>query len=148
MTELRLAHKADAPAIHALLWAAKGDIPLTEKFKADEYVTWVERQCKRRAVWVVQNNNEIAGAMVMRANEIFYLVVSKAHRREGIGKALIAKAKKLCTDKRWDTLTARARRTNTPILQLLSVEGFRLDWILQANAPDWDVYTWVRCLRV
>jgi GNAT superfamily N-acetyltransferase len=95
MTELRLARKADAPAIHALLWAAKDDIPLTEKFKDDWYLRWVEDHCKRRAVWIVRNNDEIAGAMVMEENQIFYLVVSKKHRRKGIGTALIARAKKV-----------------------------------------------------
>jgi GNAT superfamily N-acetyltransferase len=136
MTELRLARKADAAAIHALLSAAKDEIPLT-------YVKWVEDRCKRRAVWVIQENDEIAGAIIMRASEIYYLVVYGRHRRKGIGRALIAKAKEFCTDKRWDTLTARVRRTNAPILQLLFAEGFRLDPILQA-APDWDVYTWIR----
>ena len=46
MMELRLARKADAPAIHALLWEAKDEIPLTEKFKEDWYLKWVENHCK------------------------------------------------------------------------------------------------------
>jgi N-acetylglutamate synthase-like GNAT family acetyltransferase len=39
---LRLARKADAPAIHALLWEAKDEIPLTEKFNENAYRNWVE----------------------------------------------------------------------------------------------------------
>ena len=33
---------------------------------------------------------------------------------------------------------------NTPVVRLLLAEDFRLDPILQANTPNWDVYTWVR----
>lgn len=63
---LRQARKADARAIHALLWACRADIPLTDKFINDEYREWVERYCKGKAVWVVENDEEIAGAMVMQ----------------------------------------------------------------------------------
>jgi GNAT superfamily N-acetyltransferase len=141
---LRRALKADAAVVHALLWTAKAEIPLTGGFPSCE---WVEYYCKQRAVWVVQRGGEIAGVMVMQVNEIRYVVVSNNHRRKGIGRELIARAKKLCINHRWDTLTARARRTNTPILQLLSAEGFQLDPILQGNAPGWDVYSWVRPVR-
>jgi hypothetical protein len=59
---VRLVRKAVATAVHALLWAAKDEIPLTRGFPD---CAWVEAYCKRRAVWVVQNNDEIAGAMIL-----------------------------------------------------------------------------------
>ena len=138
MSELRLARKADALAIHALLRAARHEIGLNWKGNDDWHVKWIEDHCKRRTVWVVESDKEIAGAMLMRGNEIIYSVVSGRHRRRGIGRAL------LCTDKGWGTLTGQARRANTPILALLNAEGFRLDRTLQATNADWDVYIWVR----
>ena len=65
MSELRLARKADALAIHALLRAARHEIGLNWKGNDDWYVKWIEDHCKRRTVWVVESDKEIAGAMLM-----------------------------------------------------------------------------------
>jgi ribosomal protein S18 acetylase RimI-like enzyme len=136
---LRLARKADAPVIHALIWAAKEDIPLTGGYPNCE---WIEDHCKQRDVWVLEEQCEIAGAMIMDLPEICYLVVQVKHRRKGIGKMLISEAKRLHVTKRRNKLTAKTRRENTPIVRLLASEGFHKDWEIQANNPDWDVYSW------
>jgi GNAT superfamily N-acetyltransferase len=75
--------------------------------------------------------------MVLKANEISYLVVSTKHRRKGVGKTLITRAKK-CKG----GIAARARPDNTPIVQLLAAEGFRPPDPIQGYDPDWVVYYW------
>jgi len=139
---LRQARKSDATAVHALLWACRADIPLTDKFIDDWYREWVEQHCKRRAVWVVEREGEIAGAMVMQAHEIFYLVVSLAHRRLGIAQTLIDQAKRYAVNKRWNTLKAKANPGNNPVQCLLRKEGFHQD--RTESDLKWNVFYWKR----
>jgi len=139
---LRQARKADARAIHALLWACRADIPLTDKFINDEYREWVERYCRRRAVWVVEHDGEIAGAMVMQAHEIFYLVVSHNHRRMGVAHDLIAQAKRYALNKRWNTLKAKANPGNARVQNLLRKEDFHKD--RSESDLKWNVFYWKR----
>lgn len=137
---LRQARKADARAIHALLWACRADIPLTDKFINDQYREWVERYCKCKAVWVVENDEEIAGAMVMQAHELFYLVVAVNHRRTGVAQSLIAQAKQYALNKRWNILKAKANPGNIAVQSLLRKEGFCQDSIesdLKRNVFYW-----------
>jgi GNAT superfamily N-acetyltransferase len=141
-TLLRQARKADASAIHALLWACRADIPLTDKFINDWYREWLEQYCKRRSVWVVANDGEIAGAMVMMAHEIFYLVVALNHRRAGVAQSLIAQAKRYALNKRWNTLKAKANPTNAAVQNLLIKEEFHHD---RAESDlQWNVFYWRR----
>jgi len=116
---LRLARKADAPIVHALFWAAKGEIPLDDNFADAEHQKWVHDQCKSRAVWV-HDEGAIAGAMIMKPNEICYLVVTAERRHTGIGKALISHAKQRAKT----SLKARVKPYNTKMIRLLMSEGF------------------------
>jgi ribosomal protein S18 acetylase RimI-like enzyme len=140
--ELRQARKADASAIHGLLWICRKDIPLTDKFINDEYREWVEGYCKRRAVWVVELDNEIVGAMIMQAHEIFYLVVSPNHRRTGVAQALIQQAKRYAVNERWNTLKAKANPDNLRVQNLLRKENFHQD--VSESDLKWNMYYWKR----
>jgi hypothetical protein len=69
---VRVGKPADAPAIHALLWAAKGKIPLKDNFADAAHQQWVLDQCNARAAWVVASGTEIIGVMVIKpASKIF-----------------------------------------------------------------------------
>jgi GNAT superfamily N-acetyltransferase len=139
---LRQARKSDARAVHALLWACRSDIPLTDKFINDEYREWVEKYCKKRAIWVVEDNGDVAGAMVMLAHEIFYLVVAATHRRKGVAQTLIGQAKRYAVNKRWNVLKAKANPENIPVQHLLRKEDFHEDSI--ESDLKWKVFYWKR----
>jgi GNAT superfamily N-acetyltransferase len=132
---LRRARTADAAAIHALLWSAKDDIPLTDNFHTDPYRKWVEDRCAEEVVWVVLQKATVTGTMVMQGNEIFYLVVSSAHRRKGVARILLSKAKALYKN---HGLRARIVPTNIPVAKLFAAEGFRCDGL----DDKWLRYTW------
>jgi ribosomal protein S18 acetylase RimI-like enzyme len=139
---LRQARKSDARAVHALLWACRSDIPLTDKFINDEYRDWAERYCKKRAVWVVEHNGDVAGAMVMLAHEIFYLVVAATHRRKRVAQTLIGQAKRYAVNKRWNGLKAKTNPENIPVQRLLRKEDFYEDSI--ESDLKWKVFYWKR----
>lgn len=138
MAMIRLGKPSDAPAVHALLWAAKDKIPLNDNFADAAHQQWVLDQCNASAVWVVDSGTEVIGAMVMKPRisppEVFYLVVAEENRKQGIGRALISQAKQI-----WKTgLRARAKPYNKEIIGLLTSEGFEP----QSNSDRWVWYSW------
>jgi N-acetylglutamate synthase-like GNAT family acetyltransferase len=140
---LRRARKVEVAAIHALLWAAKDTIPLVEAFHTEPYRKWVEDRCTEKLVWVVVKRATIIGAMVMQGNEVFYLVVSPEHRRKGIAKILVEKAKAVCKE---HGVTARVAPTNISATNLLTAEGFRCDGVIPGQPGSimerWVGYSW------
>jgi ribosomal protein S18 acetylase RimI-like enzyme len=142
---VRLAQNADAPAVHAILWAAKAEIPLLDNFADVEHQKWIQEQCKSGAVWLSQQEIEITGIMVIKAatkistTEIFYLAVRSEKRRTGTGRALITHAKK-----KWSTgLRARVKPHNTKIIGLLESEGFECESGEDTHGYDWVWYSWL-----
>ena len=106
---LRRAREVEATAIHALLWAAKDAIPLVEAFHTERYRKWVEDRCNEKLVWVVVKQATTIGAMVMQGNEVFHLVVSPEHQRNGVARTLVEKAKAVCKE---HGVTARQSRAD------------------------------------
>jgi ribosomal protein S18 acetylase RimI-like enzyme len=127
-----IARKADGPAVFELLWTAKDEIPLEPIFDSDENKKWVSKLCGEGHVWVVKKGHTIIGAMLLLDNEVFYLVVSASHRRQGIGRTLLCEAK--CQG-RW----VRVKPANTAMIKLLESEGF---WHDQDHLPasGWHAY--------
>src|SRR5665213_1646415 len=138
--KIRRALVADADAVHAVLLAAKDEIPLTCNFETDKYRAWVRDQCKKREVWLATIDDKVAGVMVMRVYEIFYLVTAPDFQRAGVGRALVRHAIGSIL-KRYPGggVIAKARPENSPIIALLTGEGFRPHQILTAQ-PGWPVY--------
>jgi ribosomal protein S18 acetylase RimI-like enzyme len=97
---------------------------------------------KKRAIWVVEDNGDVAGAMVMLAHEIFYLVVAATHRRKGVAQTLIGQAKRYAVNKRWNVLKAKANPENIPVQHLLRKEDFHEDSI--ESDLKWKVFYWKR----
>jgi GNAT superfamily N-acetyltransferase len=144
---LRRAREVEAAAIHALLWSAKDVIPLVEAFHTEPYRKWVEERCKEKLVWVVVKQATIIGAMVMQGNEVFYLVVSPQHRRKGVARTLVEKAKAVCKER---GVTARVAPTNIPATRLLTADGFRCDGTVPGQPgsimESWIGYSFWPCL--
>jgi ribosomal protein S18 acetylase RimI-like enzyme len=129
---LRRAQKADGAAVFALLWTARDDIPLRPEFYNDGNKKWILEQCSKRRVWVIEEDEVVIGAMLLRGQEIFYLVVSPPHRRKGFARILLRKAKR---KRRW----AKVQPANAAIIRLLESEGFRYDPD-RLTASGWDTY--------
>jgi GNAT superfamily N-acetyltransferase len=126
----------EAPAIHALLWTAREDIPLRDTFNSRDNAEWVRSECRYKRFWVIEIDGEIAGVMRLAGNEFFYLVTADAYRRQGVATALIAYAKK-----RYPALTAKTQATNQRTLALLEREGFLFMW---PDVKGWQHYEWRR----
>lgn len=116
---------------------------MAETFRTECYREWLEDRCKERVVWVVVKKATIIGAMVMRGNEIFYLVVSPEHRRTGVARMLVKKAKAVCKE---HGVRARVVPGNIPVAKLLADEGFRCDGIIPgipgSIVGSWIGYSW------
>ena len=97
----------DAPAIQTLLSDCGPEIGMTTDFKGPDYLDQVKYWCRQRRIWVDDRAGKVAGAMVMAGNEIFYLAVSAQHRKEGVGRGLIKRAKLICRRNGWDELQAK-----------------------------------------
>jgi GNAT superfamily N-acetyltransferase len=140
---IRRAREIEASDVHALLWSAKDDIPLVEAFQTDRYREWIADHCKNKLVWIVAHKSEIIGAMVMQANEIFYLVVSTGHRRKGAGRMFVKKAKTLYKKR---GVKAKVAAGNIPVARLLAAEGFRCDGVIPGTpgsiTESWIGYSW------
>jgi GNAT superfamily N-acetyltransferase len=126
-----------------LLWQEKDTIPLAETFAEGRYRDWIETQCRNKLVWVVVEKNLIIGALVMQGNEVFYLVVSEDHRRKGVGRTLIKKAKAIY--RTWG-LTAKIAPGNAPVARLLANEGFQCNGVIPgvpgSITKNWIGYSW------
>ena len=90
---IRRAKVSDAAAVHAVLLAARDEIPLTPNFADDVYKKWVRDECRRRNGWVFELDGVIAGVTIMAVDEIFYLVTVPGYRKRGVAQALVEDAK-------------------------------------------------------
>lgn len=140
-TTIRRAQVADAPSVHAILLAARHEIPLAENFADQAHQDWVRGQCRRRNVWVADRGGAIAGVMVLAVNEIFYLAVSQPGRRQGIGRVLVQFALAYIKRRRWGGAKAKTREGNAAVISLLLSLGFKPAPDLVA-APGWQVFSW------
>lgn len=142
---LRLAQSADAPTVHAILWAAKAEIPLADNFADAEHQRWVHEQCSSGAVWVLEQDSAPAGVMLIRLPtkvlpaEISYLAVNADKRRAGIGRALIKHAQVTWTG----GLRARVKPQNMKMIDLLQSEGFEYEAGEYVDGDDWIWFTWL-----
>jgi GNAT superfamily N-acetyltransferase len=131
----RLAHVGEAAAVHAALWAARDDIPITATdFNSERYLEWVRNECRQKFFWVIEMDSTIAGVMLLHGDDIFYLVTTKPYQRRGVATALLAYAKK-----RHRFLTAKTKPDNHRTIKLLEREGFQFD-----SEDDWRHFAW-RC---
>jgi ribosomal protein S18 acetylase RimI-like enzyme len=124
---IRRAIVKDAAAVHALLWSARNEIPLTDQFNNEEYRTWVRDECKRQNVWIMEKSGQVAGVMVMKVDEIFYLVTDPVRRRSRVGECLILHAMACVQRKYGSPVFAKVRPDNFPIVELLTKLQFVLD---------------------
>jgi len=127
------AHERDGSAVFDLLWAARDEIPLKPGFDHDQNEKWITKRCADGAVRVVKDGNTIVGALVLREDEVFYLVVSASHRRQSIGRDLLREVKR---PGRW----LRVAPGNTAMIKLLEGEGFKFDPDHLMTGADWHVY--------
>ena len=92
--KLRRAKKADGATVFELLWAARNEIPLHDSFYSEGTREWVCNHCSKRRVLVIEEYTVVVGAMLVQADEIFYLVISPNHRRKGYARMLLRRAKR------------------------------------------------------
>jgi GNAT superfamily N-acetyltransferase len=91
----RFARVLEAAAVHAVLSAARDDIPITATdFNLDRYLEWARNECRQKSFLVIEIDRTIAGVMLLHDNDIFYLVTAKPYQRRGVATALLAYAKK------------------------------------------------------
>jgi ribosomal protein S18 acetylase RimI-like enzyme len=133
---IKRARVKDAPAVHALLLAARDDIPLASNFADQAHQDWVRQQCRAQYVWL----DEWRGVMVMRVTEIFYLVTASEFRGRGVASNLIDHAIADVRRRYRVGVTARAREQNIPMVRLLLKKGFYRHPVLVAANPDWTVF--------
>jgi ribosomal protein S18 acetylase RimI-like enzyme len=136
---LRLARKEEAAAVHALLSAAKADIPLVEAFDSDPYRRWVQDCCEKKLVWVSTQGSEILGAAIIEKNKLSYLAVAGDSRRKGIGRQLVQKSKQLAGP---NQVTAQAAEENQSARRLLESERFVAVGTKPGAMVRWVQYIW------
>jgi GNAT superfamily N-acetyltransferase len=133
---VRCARVSDAAAVHAILKAARRDIPITAAdFDSERYLDWARGECRQRRFWVAEIKDQIAGVMLLRADEVFYLVTAEEYQRSGVATALLAYAKKT-----HQLLTTKTKPCNHRTLALLEREGFRF----VDEDSDWKHFEWRR----
>ena len=131
----RFAHVREAAAVHAVLWAARDDIPITATgFNSERYLEWVRNECRQKLFWVIEIDRTIAGVMLLHDNDIFYLVTAKPYRRRGVATALLSFAKN-----RHRFLTAKTKPDNNRMIYLLQREGFQFE-----SEDAWRHFMWSR----
>lgn len=135
---VRFARVTDAFAVQAVLRAVREEIPITADVDAGWFVEDIRSECQHRLYWIVDVDNDVAGVMRLVGCELFYLAVAPAHRRKGVARALIGKAKKRC-----GALYCKTRDDNLVTIALLEAEGFGRETILIA-ADGWNAYSWAR----
>lgn len=136
---IRAARVNDARAVHALFLTAQAEIPLAANFDDALHLAWVRDQCRLHYVWAAETFNQIAGIMVLVANEISYLVTARDHRRIGVGQALLDHARTRIWRKYQTGPVAKVRPDNRPVVQLLLNNGFEPDRDMAAQ-PGWVFY--------
>ena len=137
---IRRAKVSDAAAVHAVLLAARDEIPLTPNFADDAYKKWVRDECRRRNGWVFELDGVIAGVTIMDVDEIFYLVTAPGYRKRGVAQALVEDAKVRVWKKYRVPTRGRARQANRPVVQLLEKLGFVEDHDRVVVKPGWMHY--------
>ena len=87
---------------------------------------------KRCDIWVAAEGDQILGMLAMEGRSIDQLFVSNAHQRQGIGKALLDRAKQLSpTGLRLFTL-----QQNVDAVRFYVRHGFRVGHYGRSPAPE------------
>jgi N-acetylglutamate synthase-like GNAT family acetyltransferase len=141
MPALRYARVADVRRVIALLRSVRGDMVIQEHFRSAAYVKRVRDDCRKRRYWIVEVNGDVAGVMMLRAPEIFYIAVGLKYRRLGVARSLVVYSKK-----HRRSLSAMSRADNMAVFKLLGSEGFRRDPFF-AGEERWVAYTWAKLRR-
>ncbi len=137
---IRRGRVKDAPVVHAILLAAADDIPLAANFADQAHNDWVRGECRQRHVWLDERDGGVAGVMVMRVTEIFYLVTASEFRGQGVASSLIDHAISDVQRCYRVGVTAKVREKNIPIVRLLLKKGFYRHPILQSAFPNWTIF--------
>jgi ribosomal protein S18 acetylase RimI-like enzyme len=116
---------------------------LAETFQSERHRDWVANQCKKETRVGCGRAAEDYGALMMQRNEIFHLVVSVEHRRKGVARTLIRKAKTLSKQ---EGVRAKVVSKNISIARLLVAEGFQCDGVVPgvpgSITPSWIGYSY------
>lgn len=102
----------DSAAVHLVLLGARDAIPLAANFADDAHKAWVRAECRKQRVWIDEREVLIAGVLVMRAAEIFYLVTAPEFRGRGVGTGLVEHAVAYIGRRYSCGVTARVREAN------------------------------------
>jgi ribosomal protein S18 acetylase RimI-like enzyme len=119
MQDIRTAGLADAAAVTALLWAARGAIPFNEDLDQPEFALWHEQHCRGGNYLVIDDVEGVVGAMLLLREEIYYLVVAERGRRHGLGTALIHRAQH-----DFPLVRVKVSPANGTMQRLLDAQGF------------------------
>jgi ribosomal protein S18 acetylase RimI-like enzyme len=114
---LRKALQTDGPEVFELIWSARNEIPLKDKFYSNDNKAWITQECKRKRVWIAEAQGAICGALCIQHDQLFYLVVAEEKRRQGIARLLLSKGKK-------KGRYCRVSPSNRAVISLLESEGF------------------------
>jgi GNAT superfamily N-acetyltransferase len=91
---LRKALQTDGPEVFELIWSARNEIPLKDKFYSNDNKAWITQECKRKRVWIAEAEGAICGALCIQHDQLFYLVVAEEKRRQGIARLLLSRARR------------------------------------------------------
>jgi ribosomal protein S18 acetylase RimI-like enzyme len=141
MTKPRLATSADVRRIVALLRSVGEDMPIQQDFRSAAYLDRMLDDCRKRRYWIVDVRGDLAGVMMLRAPEIFYIAVGRPHRRLGVARSLIVD-----TQRRRRFLSAMSRADNRAVLALLGNQGFKRE-SFAAGTEAWVAHSWARPSR-
>ena len=137
---VRRALVGDALSAHTVLLTAKDEIPLAPNFTSADHQKWVRDWCRERQVWLAHVDGSLAGIMVMHVTEVRYLVTLATYRRRGVGRTLIRHAVAMVARRYRCGVKAKTRPENSPIVTLLTAEGFTPHPVLAAQ-HGWLVYS-------
>lgn len=137
---VRLTRSSDAPAVWRMLWDAREAIPITSDTGGSVVPPSIRDLCATRQGWVSEADGQVVAALMRWAAGVRYLVVADGHRGEGHSQALMRRAKRWAASARMESLEAKAKSTNAPILAVLRREGFIPDpWAVN---DCWDHFVW------
>jgi hypothetical protein len=110
----RTATSDAAARIFELLDASRDDIGIKNLT-----IDWVASECAKSHFYVVVAQGETLGAMNFHHDTIGYVATSLKHRRQGIARHFVVRAKAAC-----NRLNVQTKATNHKMIALLLSEGF------------------------
>jgi ribosomal protein S18 acetylase RimI-like enzyme len=133
MITIRKSVKADGQAVYDLLWSVRAEIPLRDSFDTPRNRAWIRKHCTEGHMWVAVDTTTIVGFLFRNLDELFYIAVATAYRRDGVARLLLRKGKR-------NGAYCRINPRNAAAVSLVETEGFvRSD---QLVAGDWIRYNY------